>query len=95
MDDQRILGTSDSLHDVLERQKLGAQFRREGRTAEFRDALVAALGRQAQRTHREEIVMRPARWMAGKAGGIVAGVVVAEAKMHCSSVACVATSNGR
>jgi hypothetical protein len=75
MDDRQILGTIDALHDAQERQELRAQFQREGRTAAFRDALVAALGRQAQRTNREEIVMRPARWMAGKAGGIVGRVV--------------------
>jgi hypothetical protein len=76
MDDQQILDTINSLQDVQERQDLRAQFQREGRTAAFRDALADALGRQAQKIKREEVVMRPAGWLAGKAGGLTGRLVL-------------------
>lgn len=71
MKDDAILDTINTLQDVQERQALRALLQQEGRTRMFNDALGAALGRQAQKTQREETVMRPARWAARKAGGLV------------------------
>jgi hypothetical protein len=71
MDDQQILDTINSLQDFQERRRLRDQFQQEGRTEGFRAALAEALGRQARKTQREEAVMRPARWVARKTGGLV------------------------
>jgi hypothetical protein len=71
MDEQQILATINGLRDVRERQALRAQFEREGPTEAFQTALAAALARQAKSTEREETVMRPARWMARKTGGLL------------------------
>lgn len=61
----------NSVQDMQERRALRALLQQEGRSQMFNDALVAALGRQAQKTNRGETVMRPARWAAGRAGGLV------------------------
>ncbi len=71
MDEQQTLSTINGLRDVRERQALRAQFEREGPTETFQTALAAALARQAKITEREETVMRPARWMARKTGGLL------------------------
>lgn len=71
MDDQQILTAIDGLRDVQLRQALRAQFQQEGQTEALQDAVAAALARQAQRIERQETVMRPARWMARKTGGLL------------------------
>ncbi len=71
MDDRQIVDTINSVRDAQERRALRALLRGEGRTQMFNNALVAALGRQARETQREGTVMRPARWMARKSGGLV------------------------
>lgn len=71
MDDQRIVDTINSVQDMQERRSLRALLQQEGHSQMFNDALVAALVRQARKTNREATVMRPARWVAGKAGGLV------------------------
>lgn len=71
MDDRQILVAIDSLRDVQLRRALRAQFQQEGRTEALQAALSAALTRQAQTIERQETVMRPARWMARKTGGLL------------------------
>ena len=71
MDEQQVHDTINSLDDVRERQGLRALYQQEGWTELFRAALAAALERQAEKRRREEVVMRPARWAAGKAGRFV------------------------
>ena len=71
MDEQQILTTINSLRDVQLRQTLRAQFQSEGQTEALQAAVTAALAQQAQSTERQEVVMRPARWMARKTGGLL------------------------
>jgi hypothetical protein len=71
MDDQQILTAINGLRDVQLRQVLRAQFQREGQTEALQTAVDAALARQAQSIERQEAVMRPARWMARKTGGLL------------------------
>ncbi len=71
MDEQQILVAINSLRDVQLRQTLRAQFQSEGQTTALQAAVAAALAQQTQSTERQEVVMRPARWMARKTGGLL------------------------
>ncbi len=71
MDEQQLLTTIDSLRDVQLRQTLRAQFQSEGQTEALQAAVTAALAHQAQSTERQEVAMRPARWLARKTGGLL------------------------
>ncbi len=71
MDEQQILVAINSLRDVQLRQTLRAQFQSEGQTEALQTAVTAALAQQTQSTERQEVVMRPARWMARKTGGLL------------------------
>lgn len=71
MDDQSILVAINSLRDVRLRQTLRAQFETEGQTEVLQAAVDAALAQQARGTEREEAIMRPARWVARKTGGLL------------------------
>lgn len=71
MDEQQTLVAINSLRDVQLRQTLRAQFQSEGQTTALQAAVAAALAQQAQSTERQEVVMRPARWMARKTGGLL------------------------
>ncbi|MFN8541291.1 MAG: hypothetical protein U0232_27915 [Thermomicrobiales bacterium] len=68
MSDQQAIEAIGYLADAHDRQQLRDLFAREGRSAAFLDALIAATNRQAGRMRDRGTLAGGARWVARKSG---------------------------